>query len=183
MWSIGCIFAELLQMEKSNCRKPNKRGPIFPGDSSYPLSPDNDSTISSYDQMNVIFDIIGTPSHEEIEKINDNKARKYLRSFKSKLPRDLKIRYPGAHKDALDLLSKLLKFDVEQRINVDDAIKHPFLSNVRDPDVEKMHDLVSFQFEDANLSKQNLRTLILQEVLELNPEFEEIFEKSGAMDF
>jgi len=58
-----------------------------------------------------------------------------------------------------------------------------FLSNVRDPDVEKMHDLVSFQFEDANLSKQNLRTLILQEVLELNPEFEEIFEKSGAMDF
>jgi len=68
MWSIGCIFAELLQMEKSNCRKPGKRGAIFPGDSSYPLSPDSESTISSLDQMQVIFDIIGTPTNEEIEK-------------------------------------------------------------------------------------------------------------------
>jgi len=49
--------------------------------------------------------------------------------------------------------------------------------------VEKLHDHVTFQFEDTNLSKQNLRTLILQEVLELNPEFEDVFEKSGAMDY
>jgi len=38
IWSIGCIFGELLSMEQENCRDPALREPLFPGESCGELS-------------------------------------------------------------------------------------------------------------------------------------------------
>jgi serine/threonine protein kinase len=38
-WSIGCIFAELLNTMKENAATFEERKPLFPGTSCYPLSP------------------------------------------------------------------------------------------------------------------------------------------------
>ncbi|ETO32272.1 hypothetical protein RFI_04846 [Reticulomyxa filosa] len=64
MWSAGCIFYELLQMSHKCCPEVEKRGPLFPGDSSFPLSPyrldkeetnrsssNNQNYASRYDQL------------------------------------------------------------------------------------------------------------------------------------
>jgi mitogen-activated protein kinase 1/3 len=40
VWSIGCIFAELLEMVRENAPTYADRGPLFPGKSCFPLSPD-----------------------------------------------------------------------------------------------------------------------------------------------
>ena len=40
MWSVGCIFGELLGMVKENVRSYKERKPLFPGKSCYPFSPD-----------------------------------------------------------------------------------------------------------------------------------------------
>jgi mitogen-activated protein kinase 1/3 len=40
IWSIGCIFAELLSMMKENAPTFMDRKPLFPGSSCFPLSPD-----------------------------------------------------------------------------------------------------------------------------------------------
>jgi mitogen-activated protein kinase 1/3 len=40
MWSVGCIFAELLGMMKENAATYLDRKPLFPGKSCFPLSPD-----------------------------------------------------------------------------------------------------------------------------------------------
>ncbi|PHJ15501.1 cell-cycle-associated protein kinase mapk [Cystoisospora suis] len=40
VWSVGCIFAELLNMVKENVAYHADRGPLFPGSSCFPLSPD-----------------------------------------------------------------------------------------------------------------------------------------------
>jgi mitogen-activated protein kinase 1/3 len=42
VWSIGCIFAELLSMMKSNSATFIDRKPLFPGKSCFPLSPAKD---------------------------------------------------------------------------------------------------------------------------------------------
>jgi mitogen-activated protein kinase 1/3 len=63
MWSVGCIFAELLSMIKEHCPNFLERKPIFPGKSCFPLSPDKSSRTktkngypsSSTDQLYVIF--------------------------------------------------------------------------------------------------------------------------------
>ena len=39
IWSVGCIFAELLSMMKENFDNFTERKPLFPGSSSYKLSP------------------------------------------------------------------------------------------------------------------------------------------------
>jgi mitogen-activated protein kinase 1/3 len=40
VWSIGCIFAELLGMMKESAATYLDRKPLFPGKSCFPLSPD-----------------------------------------------------------------------------------------------------------------------------------------------
>ena len=40
IWSVGCIFAELLSMIVENCPDFFSRVPLFPGKSCYPLSPE-----------------------------------------------------------------------------------------------------------------------------------------------
>lgn len=42
VWSVGCIFAELLQKTSKHLADPNtlKNQPLFPGKSCFPLSPD-----------------------------------------------------------------------------------------------------------------------------------------------
>ena len=72
MWSMGCIFAELLWCTESkiNPKIVSKKRPIFPGNSCYPLSPRNgedeakeeDIDLSSKDQLKIICRTIGTPS-------------------------------------------------------------------------------------------------------------------------
>ena len=39
MWSVGCIFGELLMMMKGNAATFIDRKPLFPGKSCFPLSP------------------------------------------------------------------------------------------------------------------------------------------------
>ena len=40
MWSVGCIFGELLGMMKQSAPTYMDRRPLFPGKSCFPLSPD-----------------------------------------------------------------------------------------------------------------------------------------------
>ncbi len=73
MWSVGCIFAELLSMMEENFPDPFSRVPLFPGKSCYPLSPGtaiNENSMSKEerekgDQLSKIFEVIGTPSPDE----------------------------------------------------------------------------------------------------------------------
>jgi len=51
IWSVGCIFAELLSMMKENFSHFTERRPLFPGESSLLLSPDfakDDESLSEF---------------------------------------------------------------------------------------------------------------------------------------
>ena len=115
---------------------------------------------SRVDQMQVIFDVIGSPDESEIAKITDEKARKYLRNLPQRKKKNLKRMFPGADKHALDLMTQLLKFDVDKRITVDQALEHPYLKPVRDPAHERAKKPVTFSFESAQLGQKKLRGII-----------------------
>jgi len=84
VWSVGCIFAELLG-----------RKPLFPGK-------------DYIHQLNLITDVIGSPDEEDIECIESDKARRYIRSlpYKPHIPTE-KI-FPNANPLALSLLVRPL---------------------------------------------------------------------------
>lgn len=61
--------------------------------------------------MNVIFDVIGTPSEEDISFVTDKKAFDYLESFDKRPRADLSHRFPGVGEQAIDFLNKMLVFN------------------------------------------------------------------------
>ncbi|RCH79383.1 Mitogen-activated protein kinase, partial [Rhizopus stolonifer] len=118
MWSVGCIFAEMLGGR-----------PLFKGR-------------DYVDQLNQILGILGTPDEETLVRVGSDRAQVYIRS----LPRMPKIPfenlYPRANPMAIDLLNKLLEFDPSKRITVEEALAHPYLSAYHDEDDEAIVDSV-----------------------------------------
>lgn len=115
MWSVGCIYAELLGMMKESAPTYLDRKPLFPGRSCFPLSPDREARIASNgfpigkdDQLAVIFEILGTPDENDLSYVTDPKALAYLKSFNPIERVNLKTKYVGASADAIDLLDKML---------------------------------------------------------------------------
>eukprot|EP00698_Gefionella_okellyi_P006885 TRINITY_DN1663_c0_g1_i2.p1 TRINITY_DN1663_c0_g1~~TRINITY_DN1663_c0_g1_i2.p1 ORF type:complete len:390 (+),score=74.59 TRINITY_DN1663_c0_g1_i2:132-1301(+) len=151
IWSVGCIFAELLG-----------RKPLFPGK-------------DYLDQIHKIIDITGTPAAEDVEQVTQEKARKYLRSlpFKPKIP--FARMYPQANPLALDLLEKMLTFNPKKRITMEQALAHPYLQTLHDPTDEPLIDTVAvdnfdFSFERGQLTPEAFKELVYAEMLKYHPE-------------
>ncbi|CAB4055688.1 CDK6 [Lepeophtheirus salmonis] len=103
VWACGCIFAELFILKKA----------IFPGE--YEL-----------DQLNRIFDVIGTPKEEEWPE----NAAVTRSNFRARSVRDLSQIVPEIDEEGADLLKKTLRFNPHQRITVSDALVHPYFNDV-----------------------------------------------------
>lgn len=172
IWSAGCIFGELLSMMKEHAPTYLDRKPLFPGSSCFPLSPDHKAEKkhgfphSSTDQLNVIFEIIGTPTEEEMSFVTDAKALEYLKTFTTRPRVDFKELYPAAGKDAIDLVNKMLVLNPYFRINIQEALAHPYFASIRDKSKEVLATTpISLAFEqEGDLEAPRLRELFLSEI-------------------
>ena len=176
IWSVGCIFAELLTMLKENAKSQLERKPLFPGTSWYPLSPrssqlkaskkDKHNTISKEDQLWVIIDKLGTPSEEDTAFISDKGALSYLQNLPKAEKKNFEELYPFPGEEALDLLNKMLQFNPYKRASLMECLEHPHLAEVRDTRKElkaKTPIILDFEYEDVN--KEILRELFVDEIL------------------
>merc|ERR1711908_19810 len=108
IWSAGCILAELLGMMKSNVADKQSRGPLFPGSSCFPLSPEKKSkeySRGSRDQLKMIFDVIGTPAPHDIAPLAKDAQAYVLKHFSPRIAVDLYAKFPGANDKTVDLLT------------------------------------------------------------------------------
>lgn len=108
IWSVGCIFAELLQRKILF----QAAGPI--------------------EQLQMIIDLLGTPSQEAMKYACEGAKNHVLRAG----PRAANVQSlyrlsPQTSEDAVDLLVKLLHFDPDKRISVQEALQHPYLEEGR----------------------------------------------------
>jgi len=142
IWSVGCIFAELLSMMRENYATVFDRQPLFPGNSCFPLSPgaiskEQDSKdmldeTQKNDQLSKIFEVIGTPSEpDDFNFIHQENAMKYIKGFPKQEKLDLAEKYPGTKKEGLELLSKMLEFNPNKRISTEVALKSAYFDDVR----------------------------------------------------
>lgn len=140
MWSVGCIYAELLQMLEGNYQD---RSPLFPGSSCFPLSPNrhhkNDfkfHTRGSQDQLNMIFDLLGTPTEDDLGQLEREDAKRYLKHFKTREASGIASRFPNVDALSIDLLEQMLKFSPALRCQVQQALEHDLLVDYRAPETE-----------------------------------------------
>ena len=108
MWSVGCVFAEMLG-----------RRQIFPGK-------------NYVNQLQLVLSVVGTPSEEYIANIGSDRVKTYLKSLPKKQPVDLFVLFPNANKVALDLLEKLLQLEPRRRCSAIDSLNHEYLSLYHD---------------------------------------------------
>jgi len=146
VWSVGCIFAELL-----------RRKPYFPGE-------------NYTDQLSIITEKLGKPTESDLNFVTSEKAKKFMRKLSSKPAPSFIRQFPGAPPLALDLLRKTLQIHPKKRITVDEAMQHPFFAKLHckddEPVAEKPFD---FSFEDEKLKRTRLKELIWKEVGDFRP--------------
>ena len=91
VWSVGCILAELLTGR-----------PLFPG--------------RDYGhQLNLILDVIGTPTLDEFYAITSRRSRDYIRALPIRKKRPFATLFPAASPAAIDFLTRTLVSPLHSR--------------------------------------------------------------------
>ncbi|GMN46569.1 hypothetical protein TIFTF001_015746 [Ficus carica] len=164
IWSIGCIFAELLTGK-----------PLFPGK-------------NVVHQLDLMTDMLGTPSAEAVARVRNEKARRYLSSMRKKKPIPFSHKFPNADPLALCLLERMLAFEPKDRPSAEEALADPYFKGLakveREPSAQPVTKM-EFEFERRRITKEDVRELIYREILEYHPkmlkEYLEGSEPTGFM--
>lgn len=140
IWSIGCIFAELLG-----------RQPLFPGD-------------HFLEQMQKIISVLGTPSTEDLEFLTKQEPKDYLKKLAKRTKQQFSSLFPDANPVALDLLDKMLIFNPKKRFTAEQCLSHPYFEGLHDPELEPIaSSLFDWSFDDKELAKEQLQKMIYEE--------------------
>jgi mitogen-activated protein kinase 1/3 len=147
IWSIGCIFAELLG-----------RTPLFPGQ-------------DYLDQLQRIIAVTGTPRTAEMTFITNEKAHEYMKGLPRRSKLSLKSLYPEADEPALDLLEKMLVFNPDKRITAEEILAHPYFEEYHSADSEPLADEVfDWTWDNFKPTKEILQGMIYDEAIKFHPE-------------
>ena len=144
MWSVGCILGEILG------RRVLFRGRDY------------------LDQLKQVINVLGTPPESEMYFVKNRACRRAMQTMGRKRKREWNTIYPHAEKQALDLLDKLLTFDPAKRITVEEAMRHPYISEYSQPDREPICERsFNFDFELSQDIQQpsRIRELMREEMV------------------
>ncbi|KAG6470704.1 hypothetical protein ZIOFF_071781 [Zingiber officinale] len=140
MWSIGCILAELLG-----------RRPLF-------------SCTDDINQLERIVSVLGVKGDVDINFVDNEHACKNIKSLPHGLGIPLASIYPHANPLAIDLLKKMLVFDPSKRIDVTEALQHPYMASFYDPLFDPAADgPVDHGFED-DVEEDAIREMMWEEM-------------------
>ncbi|CAG8664810.1 15257_t:CDS:2, partial [Funneliformis mosseae] len=103
MWSVGCIFGELVNKE-----------PLLPGR-------------TEIDQLTKVFKLLGMPNEKIWSGFSKLPHAKNI-PFIKQPHNTLRSRFPYLTENGFDLMAKLLTYDPSKRITAEEALKHPYFT-------------------------------------------------------
>lgn len=135
VWSVGCIFWELLMRQGHPQHSGRLSKPLFGvrGEPSTPLrgeSYNNDISSELHDQLDVIFNVISTPCWKDIESVPGEHWRAYLKKVPGRAGNIVKRLSGMVDDNALDLLQRMLAFAPHRRCSADEALNHTYFKGM-----------------------------------------------------
>lgn len=127
MWSVGCIFAELLLQHA-----------LFPG-------------VDDHDQLFIIFQTCGTPSSSNWPNVEKLPLWEKLQP-KKVIPKNLREKFRNCPPLAIELLEKLLEMCPNQRITAKQALEHEWFTKI--PPKSSIQDLPLYQCNELSAKKK-----------------------------
>jgi len=166
IWSLGCIFAELLGILESS--KVEDRGPLFPGLLGFMPMHGPARNLGGCGQLEMIFDIIGTPLEADIAELDQPRAQDLVRSLEHRHGEGLQRKFPRSGSTAVGLLEKMLRFSPRNRIAASEALDHPMFAEVRDRSKEVMaNKRIQLSLEKGDsMDEFTMRRLFLDQVVQ-----------------
>ncbi|KNE61994.1 CMGC/MAPK/P38 protein kinase [Allomyces macrogynus ATCC 38327] len=129
IWSVGCIFAEMLTGK-----------PLFPGK-------------DHVNQFSIITELLGSPPENVVNTICSENTLKFVKSLPPREKQPFSEAFPDQDPVALDLLEKMLVFDSKERVNAAEALAHPYLALYHDESDEPVAESqFDWSFTDAELT-------------------------------
>jgi len=107
MWGVGCVFFEVLSLY-----------PLFPG-------------TNELDQVTKIHAVLGTPPQETLAKLKKHSNSHIDFNFPHKEPQIMAKLIPHCSPDCVDIITKLLAYDPDDRLSARQAVKHPYFKDLR----------------------------------------------------
>eukprot|EP00607_Mallomonas_marina_P010950 CAMPEP_0182424188 /NCGR_PEP_ID=MMETSP1167-20130531/10299_1 /TAXON_ID=2988 /ORGANISM="Mallomonas Sp, Strain CCMP3275" /LENGTH=341 /DNA_ID=CAMNT_0024603793 /DNA_START=124 /DNA_END=1149 /DNA_ORIENTATION=+ len=157
VWSVGCIFAELLTHEA-----------FFQGD-------------NPQRQLEVIVSKLGCPHRSKLGFVQSKAALDRILRYENRKPPSFDSLFAKGITSplALDLISSMLQFHPDDRVTVEEALCHPYLKDfhgqMEEPECESLFD---FDFERSDtplytdLTREEVQALMYSEMTHFRPDAE-----------
>lgn len=141
LWSLGCIFAELIL-----------RRPLFPGQ-------------NYLDQLKIIFETMGTP--KDFSWIKTPEAKRWVKKLQVHDGKPFETVFENASAKALKLLSKMLIMDPVRRADAEELMRSSYFKDLyREEDEEECPPFdLSFEFEKSIKTKFGVRHMMFDALL------------------
>jgi len=135
---------------------------------------------SAKSQLNLIFDLIGSPHYDEMHHL-DLKTKTMLMTMPKKKPKDLKQLFPAISEGGIRLLKLMLQFDPYMRISAEDAVQDSYFTPIKEqgyvnasPTHEDEHEMRANISPNSDVTDMSSSSIHRDGVL--NPEREKVRE-------
>lgn len=143
IWSAGCSFGELLSKKY-----------LFPGE-------------NYLNQIKIIIEVLGSIDDKDLGFIQNDHAKNYVKSFKNMPKKNLKEVLNYNDDQAIDLLSKMIVFNPDKRLKIEECLEHPYVKSIKEEDIfDPVFDgKLNFEFESIeNADIEYFISLLAKEI-------------------
>ncbi|KAJ9451263.1 Extracellular signal-regulated kinase 1 [Diplonema papillatum] len=163
VWSLGCIFAEMLAA--GGGEEDRRKQTLFPSRSQ--------GWEGTQEQINLVLDFVGHQMGEQHSWISVDVPRNWLRQQAERPPCNIEARFPRAAPAARDLLASMLIWDPHRRPSVRMLLRHAFFGEYAWAEGSEDESFPQFDGSfSAKLKNVNdARRLANREITRFHPEF------------